>query len=176
MRGDLPVGHCLGMAIHTEVVQMPDTPNAVTDESQVVVFLGTSNRILARREQTDGSISAVEITVAPGAGSPLHTNTREALTWCIVDGTLTFRRGDRHVEVGAGEVIFMPKGDTHAFANRGERPAKALLLCTPGGFEGFLVELGAVLPPEAPTGPPSREVRHAITEIGDRYGVQHHVS
>ncbi len=155
---------------------MPDTANALTDEPELVVVLGTSNRILLRRDQTDGSISAVEITVPPGAGSPLHTNTREALTWCIVDGTLTFQRDDGPVEVGAGQSIFMPKGDTHAFANQTERPAKALLVCTPGGFEGFLVELGARLPAEVPPGPPPQEVLQAIAEIGDRYGVQHHVS
>ena len=155
---------------------MPDTAVLSNDESEVAVFLGTSNRILVRSEQTDGALSAVEITVEPGAGAPLHTNTREALTWYVVDGRPIFQRDDGSVEVGRGELIFLPEGDTHAFTNQAERPAKALLICTPGGFEGFLVELGSRLPSGVPAGPPPQEALEAIAEVGDRYGVHHHLS
>lgn len=152
---------------------MADTAVQSSDQSEVAVFLGMSNRILVRGEQTNGSLSAVEITVAPGAGSPLHTNTREALTWYVVDGTLTFQRPDGPVEVGTGELIFFPKGDTHAFMNQTDGPVTALLVCTPGGFEGFLLELGASLPSEVPAGPPPEQAVTAIAAVGERYGVQH---
>lgn len=155
---------------------MAETAVLSTDQSEVAVFLGTSNRILVRGEQTGGSISAVEITVSPGAGAPLHTNTREALTWYIVKGKLTFQRDGGRVEVGAGELIFLPKGDTHAFINQAEMPATALLVCTPGGFEGFLLELGSMLPSHVPVGPPPQEALEVIAELGKRYGVRHHMS
>ena len=155
---------------------MGDTAVPSSDQCEVAVFLGTSNRILVRGDQTGGSLSAVEITVSPGAGAPLHTNTREALTWYVVDGKLTLQRDDGPAEVGAGDLIFLPKGDTHAFMNQAERPATALLVCTPGGFEGFLVELASRLPSDVPAGPPPQEALEAIAEVGERYGVRHHLS
>lgn len=154
---------------------MADTAVLSSDQTEVAVFLGMSNRILVRGEQTNGSLSAVEITVAPGAGSPPHTNTREALTWYVVDGTLSFQRHDGLVEVGGGDLIFLPKGDTHAFANHTDGPVTALMVCTPGGFEGFLLELGARLPSDVPAGPPPEEAVAAIATIGERYGVHHHM-
>lgn len=154
---------------------MPDTAVLSSDQTEVAVFLGMSNRILVRGDQTNGTLSAVKITVAPGAGSPLHTNTREALTWYVVDGTLTFQRHDGAVEVGGGELIFLPNGDTHAFVNQTDGPVTALLVCTPGGFEGFLLELGAKLPSEVPAGQPPEEAVAAIAAIGEGYGVHHHL-
>ena len=151
---------------------MPDSAVLSSDESEVAVFLGTTNRILVRGEETGGFVSAVEVTVAPGAGSPVHTNTREALTWYVVDGALTFQRDAGTVEVAAGELIHLPKGDTHAFLNRADRPTRALMICTPGGLEGFLAELGSTLPAEVPAGPPPAEALRAIGEAGERYGVR----
>ena len=154
---------------------MSDTAVLSSDQTEVAVFLGTSNRILVRSDQTNGSLSAVEIMVAPGASSPLHTNTREALTWYVVDGTLTFQRHGGPVEVGVGELIFLPKGDTHAFMNQTDGPVTALLICTPGGFEGFLIELGATLPSGVPAGPTPEGAVTAIAAVGERYGVHHHM-
>src|SRR5687768_3508726 len=105
---------------------MIETTAITLDEPDVVVFLGMTHRLLATAAQTDGSVSLVEINVPPGGGAPLHTNTREALSWYVVDGTLTFLQAGRDPsEVGAGSAIFLPREQGHAFVNRTDQPATA---------------------------------------------------
>ena len=151
---------------------MNETIEPAVHEPEVAVFLGMSNRVLAGRDRTDGSVSVVEVTVPPGVGAPLHTNTREALTWYVLDGTLAFVHGDGMVDVGAGRLVFLPPGQVHTFTNRTDLPARALLICTPGGLEGFFTELAAALPADAPTGPPPPEALAVMQEIGRRYGLE----
>jgi quercetin dioxygenase-like cupin family protein len=146
------------------------TVEAMIEQPEVAEFLGLTNRFLVTAAQTDGALSVVEITVAPGGGAPLHVNTREDLTWCVIHGTLTFSRGEATHEVGAGQAIFMPKDQLHTFLNRTERPAIGLMVCTPGGFEGFLREMAASGPATA-DGPPPADAIAAMQEIGSRFGM-----
>ena len=150
------------------------SPSPAVDEPEVAVFLGLSHRVLAGRTQTDGSVSVVEVTVPPGVGAPLHANTREALTWYVLDGTLSFVPDQGVVDVGAGRLIFLPPGQVHTFVNRTDVTARALLICTPGGLEGFFTELAARLPADAPAGPPPPEALAVMQEIGRRHGLEIH--
>jgi quercetin dioxygenase-like cupin family protein len=143
--------------------------------SAPAAFLGMTNRVLASRDTTDGSLSVVEIVIGPGVGAPPHTNQREALTWYVLEGELTFFEGGTPVTRRAGELIFMPPDDVHTFLNQTDRDARALMICTPGGFEGFLVDVAEVLPDEAPDGPPPAEGVAAMQAVGDRYGLTLHV-
>ena len=70
---------------------------AQTDE--VYTILGMRNKVLTTGEATDGAFGAVEIAVPPGGGPPLHTNTREALGYYGLEGTLSFvtESGDREL-------------------------------------------------------------------------------
>lgn len=69
----------------------------------------------------------------------------------------------------------MPAGGVHTFVNQTESDARALLFCTPGGFEGFLVDVAEVLPDEAPEGPPPAEGLAAMESVGARYGLTFHL-
>jgi quercetin dioxygenase-like cupin family protein len=152
---------------------MTNALDMMIDEPREASFLGLTNRVLAAREHTDGSVTVVEITVPAGGGVPLHVNTREALTWYVIEGTLTFVREQGASEVKAGRAIFLPKGPPqHTFLNQTDQPVKALLICTPGGFEGFLTEMAANFPAEAPQGPPPTEALEGMRAIGARYGLE----
>lgn len=65
------------------------------------IFLGTENRVLLTASETEGTVGVIDISVQPGAGAPLHTNTREALMWYVVDGLLTFQTEQDPVGVAA---------------------------------------------------------------------------
>jgi len=153
---------------------MSPTAEASTD-AEVAVFLGMTNRILATGEHTDGAVGVVEVTVPPGGGAPPHANSGESLAWYVLDGTLTELRSGNPTAVEAGGLIFLPRGEAHTFMNQSDSPARALMICTPGGFEDFLVDLAAVLPDEAPDGPPPQAAIEAMQEIGTRYGVAFHL-
>jgi quercetin dioxygenase-like cupin family protein len=139
-------------------------------------FLGMENRVLLTAGETGGAAGVIDISLEPGAGAPLHTNTREALLWYVIDGTLTFQTEEGPVQVTEGSATFLPKGATHTFVNTSDRPVRALLLCLPGGFEEFLLELSGKLPDDLlPPGPPSADVTEVIVRTAERYGQKVHL-
>lgn len=137
-------------------------------------FLGMRNRVLVTAEETDGAFAAVEITVPPGGGPPLHTNTREALGYYGLEGRLSFTTESGERELGPGGFVPLRKGGTHTFANRGGTIARALMIASPGGLERFFADAATVLPADALQGPPPPEMMTKLAEISARYGMELH--
>jgi len=154
-----------------------DRPEAIfvpSSGGDVAVLLGSSNRVLLSAEQSGGDVGLVEITLEPGSGSPPHTNTREALAWYVIEGSVTWELDGRQVDVAAGGAAYVPRDQAHSFVNRTDRPARVLLIGLPGGFEGFFLDLRGRLPEEIPAGPPPPEALATLSEVADRYGQQLH--
>jgi quercetin dioxygenase-like cupin family protein len=141
----------------------------------ISTFLGMENRVLLTASETEGAVGVIDISVQPGAGAPLHTNTREALMWYVMDGQLTLQTVQGPVEVAAGSASFLPRGSTHRFVNLSDTPARALLVCIPGGFEGFFLDLSGKLPADIPTGPPPPEATEVIVGTAEPYGIKVHL-
>jgi quercetin dioxygenase-like cupin family protein len=150
---------------------MSNNVHVSVKDRQTSTFLGMDNHVLLRTEHTDGLVGAVDVSIQPGAGSPLHTNTREALLWYGIEGTIGFDTEDGRTSLAPGDVIFFPQGRTHAFTNPTDRPARALLVCLPGGLEEFLLELSGVLPANVPAGPPPPDAIETLTTTAARYDV-----
>lgn len=144
----------------------------MTRSNGVHTFLGMRNSVLATSEETDGAFGAVEITVPPGGGPPLHVNTREALGYYGLEGTLSFATESGAREVRPGEMISLRKGGTHTFVNKGDVAARALMIAMPGGFEGFFAAAAEQLPAEATQGPPPAELVSKLAEVSARYGME----
>ena len=149
----------------------PQNVHEVSDEAQTSTFLGMQNRVLLDTAQTGGAAGVIDISVKPGAGAPLHTNTREALIWYVIEGELTFHTEQGQIQVEEHGSIFLPHGSTHSFANTSDRPSRALLVCIPGGFEGYLLGLGGKLPADTPAGPPPAEAMELMVRLAHQYGV-----
>lgn len=154
---------------------MTENVNVTAARAETSVFLGMRNSVMLSAGDTGGSAGVIDISVQPGAGAPLHTNTREALIWYVVDGTLTLRTERGTAELERGSVSFLPKGSTHTFANTSDRLARALLVCVPGGLEEFFLSLSGKLPADPPAGPPPVEVTRTLVSTADRYGVEVHL-
>ncbi len=154
---------------------VPRNVDVASAEAQVSKFLGAEYRVLLTAAETGGAASVVDVSLQAGAGAPLHTNTREALIWYVIEGRLTFNTEQGEIHVETGGAVFLPQGSTHVWANASGNPARALLLCIPGGFEGFLLELGGKLPTESPAGPPAIEAAKVIAGIGEKYGLEIHL-
>ena len=54
---------------------------------------------------------------------------------------MNFQIGERTVRATAGTFAFAPRGIAHKFSNPGAKPAKALVIVSPGGFEKALEEM-----------------------------------
>jgi quercetin dioxygenase-like cupin family protein len=91
--------------------------------------------ILLRTETTQDALSLIELAVPAGwDGPPLHHHGFDE-TFYILEGEVTFQLDDDVVTRGPGELVFAPRDAIHTLANLSERPARYLLVCTPGGFE-----------------------------------------
>jgi quercetin dioxygenase-like cupin family protein len=113
--------------------------------------------VLLRGEDTAGQIALVRNTVPAGwGGPPLHHHAFDE-TFYVLDGELTFQLGDELATAGPGALVFAEGDAIHTLANRGDRPARYLLLCTPAGFERYFARLAAeaagVEPPPEAAGP-----------------------
>jgi quercetin dioxygenase-like cupin family protein len=150
------------------------TVSKTESHTDVYTFLGIRNKVLITAEQSDGAFGAAEITVPPGLGPPLHTNTREALGYYGLEGALSFVTEAGHRRLGPGEFISLRKGGTHTFANKGDTPARVLMIASPGGFERFFAAAAAELPAEAPEGPPAPELIAKLAEISAMHGMELH--
>jgi mannose-6-phosphate isomerase-like protein (cupin superfamily) len=91
--------------------------------------------VLLRTEDSDDRIGIVDVTVPAGwPGPPLHHHAFDEAFY-VLEGELTFQLGDELATAGPGSLTFAPSGSHHTLANRGNGPARYLLVCTPGGFE-----------------------------------------
>ena len=96
---------------------------------------GDQFNVLVHGEQNDGRVGVMLNRMSPGAtGPPLHHHAFEEMFY-VLEGELTFQVDDELATKGAGDVVFVAGGVAHAFANRGDAPARFLLTCTPAGFE-----------------------------------------
>ena len=80
-------------------------------EGETVSLFGDTYTIKAAGDETGAALSVIEAELAPhSSGTPLHVNTREAENYYVLEGTLTFRIGERTVEAPAGLVRPHPPG------------------------------------------------------------------
>jgi quercetin dioxygenase-like cupin family protein len=126
-------------------------------------------RFLLEGEQSDGAVAVFEFHVPAGsrvAASHSHDGYEETIYG--LEGTLSWTVEAQAREIGAGEVLCIPRGAVHQFANIGDLDARALAIVTPGilGPEYFR-EVAAVLE-AAPDGPPDRA---AIAAVMRRHGL-----
>ena len=111
-------------------------------------------KILLRSEESGGVVSIVELSSGPGfAGPPLHKHEFDEAFY-VLEGELTFQLGGEVFTRRAGELAFAPRNVAHTYANHSDGLARALLVCTPAGFERYFDQLAARItgtepPPEA---------------------------
>jgi len=111
-------------------------------QGQNVKFLATHMSVKATAEQTGGDFGFIEEMAGPGFSPPLHIHHREHEAMWVLDGEVTFKCADQILEAGPGSFVFLPRGIPHTFVIEGDTHAHMLVLCTPGGFEGFHIEGG----------------------------------
>jgi quercetin dioxygenase-like cupin family protein len=99
--------------------------------------------VLLRSEETAGVVSMIELSSDAGfAGPPLHRHDFDEAFY-LLEGELTFQLGDEVFTRTAGELAFAPRNVAHTYANHSDAPARALLVCTPAGFERYFARMAA---------------------------------
>jgi quercetin dioxygenase-like cupin family protein len=126
-------------------------------------------KVLLRSEQTDGEVAVIEIGASPERKGPAlhHHDFDEA--FYMLEGELTFQLEGELFTRRAGELAFAPRGVPHTYANLSGANARALLVCTPAGFERYFDRIAARIagvepPPEASKAIPE------VTTVGPPIG------
>jgi mannose-6-phosphate isomerase-like protein (cupin superfamily) len=101
---------------------------------------GDEITFLITGEETGGAVFMAELSVPPAGGPPPHIHHREDESFYVREGTLAIRMGDRTVNAGPGDFVYIPRGTVHCFKNTGNGPAKMLVTFTPAGMEKFFEE------------------------------------
>ena len=138
------------------------------DAGRPVVLGGTVVTLRIDGSATGNAYAAMNIALAPGAGAALHRHHYEAESFAVLSGVITFQLAEQRTSVGAGGLVFIPRGVLHAFRNAGAEPATALIIATPGGLEHYFAELGALLT----LGDTGTNLADAITALNERYGLE----
>ena len=129
-------------------------------------------RFLLEGEQSDGSVAMFEFDLPAGSKVPApHSHDGYEETIYGLEGTLVWTlEGESH-EVGPGEVLCVPRGAVHHFANVGDLDAKALAIVTPGILgPDYFREVAAVLDASAGGRPDLAAIgavmrRHGLTPV-----------
>lgn len=116
---------------------------------------------LAVGEQTGGAYALIETANRPFTGVRLHVHEREDETWLVLEGEYMFQVGDQTFSAHAGDYVFGPRGVPHRYSNRTGTIARAFIMVSPAGFEGFWRE-SAQLGADAA----------AHLALGEKYGVR----
>ncbi len=99
-------------------------------------------------------------------GPPPHVHRDRDETFYVVEGRYVFIRGADEIEVGPGQVIFVPRGTRHHFRTL-VAPARTLILIAPAGLEGFFREMGTRIG----AGATALEAMTALSEEHDSHPV-----
>lgn len=120
------------------------TAHVGTAEGRAVRMPGT--RLYTRKvggEQTGGAYALFDVEVGPAGGEGSHVQHREDECFYVLEGRFEFFVEGTRIEAGPGSLVYVPKGELHAFKNVGETSGKLLVLHTPGGaYEHFIEEAG----------------------------------
>ena len=112
-------------------------------------------------QDTAGQCGVMLSVIPAGAGVPTHVHRNEDELFVLVEGRLLVNFNGQGFLLGAGDLIFLPRGIAHGFT--AEEDTKMWVYLTPGGAEKMFVELA-----ELPAGPDSRQ---RMEEICASYGV-----
>jgi quercetin dioxygenase-like cupin family protein len=140
---------------------------------RTIAIVGDVYRFLATSAETGGAYASFEALVPPGGGPPPHVHSREAESFYVLEGEMTFRAGDETVRAAAGTFVHLPPGLAHSFKNESDAPARMIITVTPGGLDEMFFEVGVPLAEGATTAlPPTPDEIERLLAAAPRYGVE----
>ena len=112
-----------------------DCEGTSTGKGSVMAYVGqtlenpaSGERITFRATaaDTEGELVAIDLELPAGrrVPGPLHIHPKQEERFEVVEGTMRFRIGRKRIMAGAGEVVVVPAGVAHDFANAGETDAQ----------------------------------------------------
>ena len=107
-------------------------------ESEALWMLGGLYEVLVSADDTEGSMTVMQMTIPDGAGPPPHVHDSEELV-TLLEGRVRYTIAGQTSEVGTGSTVYIPKGTEETFEPLGG-PVRMHIVYTPGGIDRFFRE------------------------------------
>src|SRR5271168_5492817 len=78
-------------------------------------YMGSLMTFSAKGSETGGRFALMEYHTKPGNEPPPHVHEREHELYFVLEGAIRFYCEDKTLDIGAGDVVFLPQGKAHAF-------------------------------------------------------------
>ncbi|MBT8142040.1 MAG: cupin domain-containing protein [Gammaproteobacteria bacterium] len=141
--------------------------------SEEIPFPGHKSFLLSDSDSTPSNVAILELVLPPKTfGAPPHIHTKEDEHFYVLSGSVEFLNKDEVVSVGEGGLLVLPRGHLHGFWNITNKPAKLLLVVSPGEFASFFDTVVAQIRKENPDDP--QKVGQIIGMVAAKYGVTVH--
>jgi len=139
-------------------------------EGEAFWLLDSLYAVRASSDETDGALTAMEMTIRPGMGPPPHTHPGGESVY-VLEGQVRYHIGGETHEGGPGTFFHVPAEIEESFEPAGDEPIRILVLYTPGGIEKFFAEVGEPaqrheLPPPSETPPDLERLASAAPKYG----------
>ncbi|MEH2011466.1 cupin domain-containing protein [Nostoc sp.] len=123
-----------------EIILAPGEGNYLTISNTEVIFKAVG-------ADTHGHLGLFEYLIQPGGTTPqLHLHCQMEEMFYVLEGEVEIQAGDRIVQGQPGTFVLVPRNTPHTFANRGTKPAKLLIMFSPGGErEKYFEDLASLL-------------------------------
>ena len=147
------------------------------DPSSETIRLGPLDvRFLVTGDDSTGSVAVFEVFIPSGQRlmAPAHSHDHYEETIYGIAGVLTWTVDGKHVDVGPGQALCIPRGAVHRFDNNGGHDAKALCVITPAAIGPEYFREAAQVINAAAGGSPDRVkmaeimLRHGLTPAPPR--------
>lgn len=108
--------------------------------------LGIDFVVKAGEVGTGRRVAVLEYVTRPGEEPEPHTHPTEDEIFYVLAGSIGFRCGEEQFDMGAGGLVFLPRGIEHAYQVRSDE-VRLLVITSPadegasGGWGGFVGEM-----------------------------------
>jgi hypothetical protein len=100
--------------------------------------------LLTSGAMTGGAFELFEEVRDTPSGPPRHVHRERDETFYVLEGRYIFTRGTDELEIGPGQVLFVPRGTAHHFRTL-VAPSRTLIILAPAGLEAFFREMGTLI-------------------------------
>jgi len=101
--------------VQVEEYPLPMAFARAVDVDSTFAYMGSLMTFLAKGLETGGRFAVMEYHTKPGNEPPPHIHEREHELYFVLEGTMRFYCEDKALDIGPGDVVFLPQGKAHAF-------------------------------------------------------------
>jgi quercetin dioxygenase-like cupin family protein len=111
------------------------------EQGRPLEVLGISMLEKAASADLSGGAAVLVQTVPPAGGPPPHLHRDTDEFFYVLEGELDVWIANKRTKLVAGMSATLPRGVPHAFTNPGTRPARVLVVVTPGDGARFFDDI-----------------------------------